>query len=450
MSNNARKSCAACKYRRRGCSPDCPLLPYFPHDSPHFDNVRKLFKVKILEKYAMTTEIDQSIKNDAFVSLIYEANIRAKSPVFGCVGLVDHLSTQLEQVNEELEMVNLYLEFHRRRERAYQQRGMMEGNQIQDQWDHNVLMQDEVSFQNRNLEGNFVNREALFDKIYSLQSPKSLNTNREGLITLDSPVLVQESPEFAILGNHENVDDIDADGLGLGLNNPFFLQENPEFAILGNHANVDDIDADGLGLGLGLGLNNPFFLQDNPELAIAGNNAYVETNVHNQQNLEMLHKFSEGQKGNLADREKLVENLLHAQQNPELANPGIHASVHIVQNRRNVMEEQSYNNVGYLNSNRVIQETIPELATAGNYANVEKQQSLMDEQNYNRGDLDAGVNFQNRQSLTEEQNHSIRGGLNMNNNRVTQEVNPEVANAGNANVEKVQYDEDGDEPLLYI
>ncbi|KAJ9701997.1 hypothetical protein PVL29_003973 [Vitis rotundifolia] len=45
------QACAACKYQRRKCKPDCPLAPFFPsHDKERFRNVHRLFGVANVTK----------------------------------------------------------------------------------------------------------------------------------------------------------------------------------------------------------------------------------------------------------------------------------------------------------------------------------------------------------------------------------------------------------------
>ncbi|KAE9467926.1 hypothetical protein C3L33_00163, partial [Rhododendron williamsianum] len=57
MSNNPRANnttthaCAACKYQRRKCAPDCVLAPYFPHHRQRqFLNAHKLFGDEAISK----------------------------------------------------------------------------------------------------------------------------------------------------------------------------------------------------------------------------------------------------------------------------------------------------------------------------------------------------------------------------------------------------------------
>lgn len=105
------QACAACKYQRRRCSAECALAPYFPPEQPKlFQNAHKLFGVrnilKILEK------LEPSQKTEAMRSIIYQANIRDKYPVYGCWGITCQLQYQILQAEEELQAVQAQLEVY--------------------------------------------------------------------------------------------------------------------------------------------------------------------------------------------------------------------------------------------------------------------------------------------------------------------------------------------------
>lgn len=103
-------ACAACKYQRRKCSPNCPLAPYFPaNQTKMFRNVHRLFGVsnvtKTLEKLKTKDQ-----KEDAMKSIIYEAEMRERFPVHGCCAIIAHLRHQLQFASEELRCVYTQLE----------------------------------------------------------------------------------------------------------------------------------------------------------------------------------------------------------------------------------------------------------------------------------------------------------------------------------------------------
>ncbi|KAI4343822.1 hypothetical protein L6164_011128 [Bauhinia variegata] len=106
------QACAACKFQRRKCTPECLLAPYFPADQPKvFQNVHKLFGVSNIVKILKNLEPGQ--KKIAMESLICQANIRDKYPVHGCCEEISRLRYQIWQMEEELYIVQQQLEMYR-------------------------------------------------------------------------------------------------------------------------------------------------------------------------------------------------------------------------------------------------------------------------------------------------------------------------------------------------
>ncbi|KVH98822.1 lateral organ boundaries domain-containing protein [Cynara cardunculus var. scolymus] len=106
------QACAACKYQRKRCTPECALAPHFrPEHTEIFKNAHKLFGVRkilrILEK------IDPSQKTEAMRSIIYQANMRDRFPVHGCLGEIYHLQYQIRQAEKELYAVLSHLHFYK-------------------------------------------------------------------------------------------------------------------------------------------------------------------------------------------------------------------------------------------------------------------------------------------------------------------------------------------------
>jgi len=96
-------ACAACKYQRRKCTPDCPLSPYFPADRPkRFANVHKLFGVS--NTLRILKHVDPSKREDTVKSIAYEADTREKDPVHGCLGVITLLQHEVSQLKDELAM----------------------------------------------------------------------------------------------------------------------------------------------------------------------------------------------------------------------------------------------------------------------------------------------------------------------------------------------------------
>ncbi|KAF7806149.1 LOB domain-containing protein 27-like [Senna tora] len=106
------QACAACKYQRRKCTPECLLAPYFPADQPKvFQNVHKLFGVSNIVK--ILKKLEPSQKKIAMDSIICQANFREKYPVHGCWEEICRLRYQIWYVEEELRAVHQQLEIHR-------------------------------------------------------------------------------------------------------------------------------------------------------------------------------------------------------------------------------------------------------------------------------------------------------------------------------------------------
>ncbi|KAL5980684.1 hypothetical protein ACLOJK_028593, partial [Asimina triloba] len=106
------QACAACKYQRRKCSAECPLAPYFPADQPkQFQNAHRLFGVSNILK--ILKQLQASQKLEAMKSIVYEANIRDRYPVHGCVGIICQLQLQIQHLQQELDAINSQLTLYR-------------------------------------------------------------------------------------------------------------------------------------------------------------------------------------------------------------------------------------------------------------------------------------------------------------------------------------------------
>lgn len=100
--------CAACKFLRRKCVPDCIFAPHFPPEEPQkFANVHKIFGASNVTK--LLNELLPHQREDAVNSLAYEAEARVRDPVYGCVGAISFLQMQVERLQEELDAANAEL-----------------------------------------------------------------------------------------------------------------------------------------------------------------------------------------------------------------------------------------------------------------------------------------------------------------------------------------------------
>uniref|UniRef100_A0A1J3JBU1 LOB domain-containing protein 15 n=1 Tax=Noccaea caerulescens TaxID=107243 RepID=A0A1J3JBU1_NOCCA len=96
--------CAACKLLRRRCAQECPFSPYFsPHEPHKFASVHKVFGASNVSKMLM--EVPESQRADAANSLVYEANVRLRDPVYGCMGAISALQQQVQALQAELTAV---------------------------------------------------------------------------------------------------------------------------------------------------------------------------------------------------------------------------------------------------------------------------------------------------------------------------------------------------------
>ncbi|KAG1328238.1 LOB domain-containing protein 6 [Cocos nucifera] len=101
MGASTSSPCAACKFLRRKCQPDCVFAPYFPPDQPQkFVHVHRVFGASNVTK--LLNELHPYQREDAVNSLAYEADMRLRDPVYGCVGVISILQHQLRQLQMDL------------------------------------------------------------------------------------------------------------------------------------------------------------------------------------------------------------------------------------------------------------------------------------------------------------------------------------------------------------
>ncbi|MED6193031.1 hypothetical protein PIB30_015234 [Stylosanthes scabra] len=117
------QACAACKHQRRKCGPNCILAPYFPHDrQKQFLNAHKLFGVGRMTD--LIKPLNPSDRNIAMETIIYQAEMRAYDPVGGCFRLIQHLQSQIEYYQAELQLVLHHLALFK----AQAQQQSLDGN----------------------------------------------------------------------------------------------------------------------------------------------------------------------------------------------------------------------------------------------------------------------------------------------------------------------------------
>ncbi|RWR96420.1 LOB domain-containing protein 12-like protein [Cinnamomum micranthum f. kanehirae] len=94
--------CAACRLLRRRCSSSCLLAPYFPiDDTDSFAQVHKVFGASNVIK--MLQAVDESRREDAVKSMVYEAKARLRDPIYGCAGVIFCLQKHLKDLEIQLQ-----------------------------------------------------------------------------------------------------------------------------------------------------------------------------------------------------------------------------------------------------------------------------------------------------------------------------------------------------------
>ncbi|CAA0829909.1 LOB domain-containing protein 23 [Striga hermonthica] len=96
--------CAACKHLRRRCPSDCIFSPYFPSNNPtRFAFVHKIYGASNVAK--LLQDLPPNRRAEAAESLWYEARLRIKDPVYGCVGVISVLQQQIQDLECQLTMI---------------------------------------------------------------------------------------------------------------------------------------------------------------------------------------------------------------------------------------------------------------------------------------------------------------------------------------------------------
>lgn len=94
-------SCAACKFLKRRCTPNCIFAPYFRSDEPKkFAKVHKVFGASNVSK--ILVEVPEEQREDTVNSLAYEAEARLRDPVYGCIGAIALLQRKMVELQHDL------------------------------------------------------------------------------------------------------------------------------------------------------------------------------------------------------------------------------------------------------------------------------------------------------------------------------------------------------------
>ncbi|KAJ8769451.1 hypothetical protein K2173_002941 [Erythroxylum novogranatense] len=101
-------SCAACKFLKRRCSPNCIFAPYFRSDEPKkFAKVHKVFGASNVSKILI--EVPEQQREDTVNSLAYEAEARLRDPVYGCIGAIALLQRKMIELQVDLALARARL-----------------------------------------------------------------------------------------------------------------------------------------------------------------------------------------------------------------------------------------------------------------------------------------------------------------------------------------------------
>ncbi|KHN38524.1 LOB domain-containing protein 21 [Glycine soja] len=94
-------SCAACKFLKRRCIPNCIFAPYFRSDEcKKFAKVHKVFGASNVSK--ILVEVPEEQREDTVNSLAYEAEARLRDPVYGCIGAIALLQRKMVELQHDL------------------------------------------------------------------------------------------------------------------------------------------------------------------------------------------------------------------------------------------------------------------------------------------------------------------------------------------------------------
>ncbi|KAI4383396.1 hypothetical protein MLD38_009238 [Melastoma candidum] len=93
--------CAACKFLRRKCTPECIFAPHFPPEQQEkFVIVHKVYGASNVQK--ILSDLNACDRQDAVNSLCYEAESRLRDPVYGCSSLIYGLQNRVQNLQGAL------------------------------------------------------------------------------------------------------------------------------------------------------------------------------------------------------------------------------------------------------------------------------------------------------------------------------------------------------------
>lgn len=103
--------CGACKFLRRKCISGCIFAPHFGADqgAARFAAVHKVFGASNVSKLLLHIPVNR--RQDAVVTISYEAQARLSDPVYGCVSTILALQQQVlvDSINKVTNMHQVHI-----------------------------------------------------------------------------------------------------------------------------------------------------------------------------------------------------------------------------------------------------------------------------------------------------------------------------------------------------
>ncbi|XP_072951636.1 LOB domain-containing protein 20 [Typha angustifolia] len=101
--------CGACKFLRRKCTAGCVFAPHFGSEqgAARFAAVHKVFGASNVSR--LLSRVPLGRRDDAVVTVCYEAQARIADPVYGCVSAILALQHQVAALQAELSIVQSQL-----------------------------------------------------------------------------------------------------------------------------------------------------------------------------------------------------------------------------------------------------------------------------------------------------------------------------------------------------
>ncbi|XP_008244133.1 PREDICTED: LOB domain-containing protein 20 [Prunus mume] len=154
--------CGACKFLRRKCISGCIFAPHFGSDqgAARFAAVHKVFGASNVSKLLLHIPLNR--RQDAVVTISYEAQARLADPVYGCVSTILALQQQVASLQAELAMVQTQLinsrfAFANALQISSQQRQQQQQQQQHEQQQNMALMLQPAYSNNSSASTNLIN-----------------------------------------------------------------------------------------------------------------------------------------------------------------------------------------------------------------------------------------------------------------------------------------------------